>query len=107
MRLLSNKLLVERVKRAQATTGGSILLPPIALDDYNTGGPKEFRVLAKGPGRMVKGQLRPIECEPGDRIICQSYTTGPKEFGDGRMIITDDMILAVVPRIPLTDETSD
>ena len=99
MKLLSNHILVERVKRATALTNGGILLPATAMDDYNTGGPKEFGVLAVGPGRRNrKGILFPIECSPGDRVICHSYTTGAAEIGDGRLVITDDMIIAVIPK---------
>jgi len=99
MKLLGNKILVERVKRPTANTTGSILLPPVALDDYNTGGPKEYRVLQVGPGRPNrKGVLLPIECAPGDRVICESFYTGAKELEDGRFIITDDMIIAILPK---------
>lgn len=99
MKLLNNNLLVERVKRETALTDGGILLPPICLDDNNTSGPKEWGVIAVGPGRRNrKGIIIPIECQPGDRIICESYTTGPRDLGNGRCIITDDMILAVIPK---------
>ena len=98
MILLSNHILVERVKRPTASTTGAILLPPIAQDDFNTGGPKEYRVLAVGPGRRNrKGVLFPCECSPGDRVICHSYTEGATILDDGRMVITDDMIMAVIP----------
>ncbi len=99
MKLLGNHILVERVKRPTALTNGGILLPPILLDDYNTGGPKEYRVLGVGPGRRNrKGVLNCVECSPGDRVICHSYTTGATTLDDGRMVITDDMIIAVLPQ---------
>jgi chaperonin GroES len=98
MLLLGNKVLVERVKRATATTKTGILLPESALDDFNTGGPKEYLVLAVGPGRRNrKGVLTCVEFSPGDRVICHSYTTGAHELPDGRMVITDDMVMAVIP----------
>lgn len=98
MKLLSNHLHVERVKQTQASYGGRITLPQIALDDINTGGPKEYRVLAVGPGRTNKKSVNfPIECEPGDKVICHSYTTGSTELPDGTFIITDDQIIAVIP----------
>lgn len=98
MIILGNKLLVERVKRPTASTTGSILLPPVAQDDFNTGGPKEYRVLQVGPGRRNrKGVLLPVECSPGDRVVCHSYTDGATVLDDGRLVITDDMILAVIP----------
>lgn len=98
MRPLGNRLIVERIKRQQL---GLIHVPEAFLDDDNTGGPKEYLVHAVGPGRTTKkGVTIPIECEPGDRIVCHSYTTGHQPIGDGRFIITDDMILFVIPRKP-------
>lgn len=97
MKLLSNHLLVERVKRVHPTNS-MIVLPESVLDDNNTGGPKEFLVIQTGPGRINhKGVMFPIECSPGDRIICHSYTTGSVEVGSNRFVITSDMILAVIP----------
>ncbi len=97
MKLLGNHILVERVKHASKTAGG-IHLPPILMDDHNTGGPKEFLVLDVGPGRRNrKGVLNCVECSPGDRVICHSYTTGAIELEGGRKVITDDMIIAVLP----------
>jgi len=99
MKLLGNRVHVRRVKRAKASTDGGILLPDIALDDLNTGGPKEYEVLAVGPGRRNRsGDPVPVEFAPGDRVICQSYFTGAHEMPDGTFIISDDMIMLVVPR---------
>lgn len=93
---LGNRLLVRRV--APPTTRGGIYLPESARDDANTGGPKEFLVLAVGPGRMnAKGVRIPIECRPGDRVVCHSYTSGPVPVNDTDHIITEDQILAVIP----------
>lgn len=99
MRLLSNYILAERIKPTTALTDGGIYLPPIALDDLNTGGPKHFGVLAVGPGRRNrKGRVLPLECQPGDRVICESFTKGVIELKDGTCILSDDMVLAVIPR---------
>ena len=97
MKLLSNHILVERVKRP-TQIGSKILLPEIIQDDFNTGGPKEWRVLDVGPGRRNrKGILNCVECSPGDRVITHSYTEGATLLDDGRMVITDDLIIAVIP----------
>mgnify|MGYP001595801327 CR=1 FL=1 len=99
MKLLSNHCLVERVKRKTALTTGGILLPDVCIDDFNTGGPKEFIVLGVGPGRRNRnGDTVPVEFVPGDRVICHSYTTGTHPLPDGTMVITDDMVIAVIPK---------
>lgn len=93
---LSNHLIVQRVKRPNI---GAILMPQSFLDDNNTGGPKEVLVLAVGPGRVNRKGIRiPIECEPGDHAIIYSHTSGPEPLTDGNLVITDDQILAVLPK---------
>lgn len=94
---LGNRLIVQRPTVVK--TSGLIHLPPVCQDDYNTGGPKEVLVLAVGPGRVNSRGVRiPIECEPGDRLIIHSYTSGPQPLPDGNLLITDDQILAVIPK---------
>ncbi len=91
-----NHVIVEKMKHEVSK---SILWTP-ALDEANYGGPKLFRVLATGPGRRNrKGLCIPVECAAGDRVLCQSYFTGPADMGDGRFCITDDQILAVLPHL--------
>ncbi len=96
MRPTSNHLVVQEEVPEQL---GSIYLTEKMKMSLQLGRPRVFRVLAKGPGRLTKkGVLIPIECEPGDRIITHSYFEGPTELDDGRHIITDQQILAVMPR---------
>lgn len=94
--LTSNHLLVEPVARERI---GSIHLPDQLKDDDNIGGPKEYWVHLVGPGRVTRKGVRiPIEAQPGDRVICQSYTDGPKPFDGRAFVITEDQILMVIPR---------
>lgn len=95
--LLGNRILATRVKRERAP-GSKIIMPAIVQDDDNTGGPKEWEVLQVGPGRLARnGTPVPIECAPGDRIICHSWATGAVDAGEGRFILDADMIMAVIP----------
>lgn len=98
MKILGNRVLA-RIHQIEKI--GSIFLPPTAKDYYNTGGPKEFVVEEVGTGHVTrKGVQIPIDwCEPGDRILCHSYTTGPVESGirDDLFFITPDQILAIIP----------
>ena len=96
--MLSDKIHAVRVKRTRQTNS-SIVLPDILLDDDNTGGPKEWEILAVGPGRRNReGTIIPCECSPGDRVICHSYNAGMTLLKDGTAIITHDMIIAVIPK---------
>jgi|SRR5215831_3995619 len=102
MKLLGNRIHIKRVQ--PPTSIGGIYLPPIALDDINTGGPKIYEVLAVGPGRMTKKGVRiPIEVSVGDRILCHSYTDGPSDLEDGTKLITDDQVLLVMPKVPVCE----
>lgn len=93
---LSNRLVVERVFQKKF---GLIDVPEAFNDDNNTGGPKQVRILAVGPGRRnKKGILIPIEAQPGDHAIIYSMTSGPEPIGDKKFVITDDQIIAVLPK---------
>lgn len=99
MQILGNRFLAERVKSTTTTTAGGIYLPPIVLDDNNTGGPKEWLVLQVGPGRKYGDVLVPLEFGPGDRVLAHSYTTGAKEYKDGKFILEAEAVIAVVPKV--------
>lgn len=97
IRLLGNHLLVKRLPQVRL---GGIFVPAAFDDDNNTGGPKLYQVLAVGPGqRNHKGVRIPIECVPGDRIICHSYTAGRADvkLPEGQFILTAEQILMVIP----------
>lgn len=98
MQPLSNHLLVEPVVYKHY---GLIQLPPAMLDQANTGGVKLFRVHAVGPGRLTKKGVRvPMDIEPTDYVLCQSWTEGPRAVGDDRMVISEDIVLAVMKENP-------
>jgi len=95
IRPLGNRIIVRRIVPQQL---GSIHLPESLKDDFNIGGPKEYLVMAVGPGkRDKKGNYRRSEVRTGDRVICHSYTAGPQELGNGDFYITDDIVIAIVP----------
>lgn len=99
LRLTSDRLLVEPLPTVQTS---KIVLPDIAQDDANSGGPKLYRVLAIGPGKVnEQGVTIPMEIKAGDRVLAHSYTDGPTDLGDGttRRIIRQTQVLLV-----LTDE---
>lgn len=86
-------------EHCQETVIRGIHLPHQALDYWNSGGPKTYRVLAVGPGRTTrKGVFIPSEISPGDKLIVYSPTTGPTLLDNGKFLIRDlSMVLAVIP----------
>lgn len=96
MRLLGNRIIAEPVIE---TMRGNLHLPATATDYYNTGGVKVFRVLQVGTGHLSKKGIRlPVECEPGDKVLCHSYSAAPKKFDDRTFVITTDQIIAIIPK---------
>lgn len=95
MKPLSNHLLVEPIIYKYH---GLVALPPSMEDSLNTGGVKLFRVHAVGPGRVTRKGVRvPMEIIPTDYVLCMSYTEGPREVGTNRLVLSEDMVLAVIP----------
>jgi co-chaperonin GroES (HSP10) len=96
MKMIANNVLVEPIEYTQI---GSIVLPDQLKMSQELGHPRVFWVIAVGPGRLTRKGVRvPIECEPGDRVICHSYTEGPKPFDDRRMVVNADTIIIVLPQ---------
>ena len=96
MILLNDKLHVQLIPCT--VTSGGIALPGNVQEDPNYGGVRLYRVLGVGPGRRLKnGSLDPMPTEPGDRILCHSFTTSPVDLGDGTQIIDLSQVVAVLP----------
>lgn len=78
---------------------GSILLTEKLKISLELGRPREWRVLAVGPGRLTKKGVRvPVEAAPGDRVITFHDFEGPVDLPDGTALITETQILAKLPR---------
>jgi chaperonin GroES len=88
IRPLHDKILVERVEQEQKTASG-LFIPDSAKEEAQTG-----KVLAVGAGRLVNGELRPLEVKKGETIFFGKYA-GTKA-GDKFLIIREDEILGVV-----------
>ncbi len=99
MKPLSNSLVVTWLPTQKV---GSIIMPEITKDYYNSDSVKMFRVVASGPGRTTrKGVFIASEIQPGDNIIIDSRVTGrPQELGDGKFFIKNPevAVIAVCPR---------
>lgn len=98
MRPLGNNLVVKQLPFRQPQ--GGILIPEAHAAALHYGDIKVFEVIAVGPGKMSRlGGRIPIECEPGDRIICQCHTDGAKPLEGEHEVISADLILAVIPNL--------
>jgi chaperonin GroES len=89
---LRDKILVKRLE-AQETTKGGIVLPDSAQEK-----PKEGKVVAVGPGKILDdGSRGTMNVKKGDRIIFTSYAgTEIKVDGEELLIMGEDDVLAVV-----------
>lgn len=70
-------------------------MPDAALDEFNTDGPRVYQVIATGPGEWDKRKKRRriMEIQPGDMVVCYSYTDGPIDVGMGLKMVTQNQVL--------------
>ena len=90
---LGDKILVKRLE-AESKTKGGIVLPDSAQEK-----PKEGRIQAVGPGKILDdGSRGKMTVKKGDRVLFSSYAgTEIKIDGEELLIMTEHEILAVVP----------
>ena len=89
---LSDKLLVKRLE-AEETTKGGIVLPDSAKEK-----PKEGKVIAVGPGKVLEdGSRGSMQIKKGERVLFTSYAgTEIKVDGEEYLIMSEEDVLAVV-----------
>lgn len=90
MRLLGPRLLVEPIPPLTTSTGGIVI--PTAFNDNRM----TFKVVAVGPGKRLKnGSVRPVEAQPGDKILCTQYHGNLHAFDDGKLIVDETDVVMV------------
>jgi len=89
---LGDKIVVKRLEAEEKTKGG-IVLPDSAKEK-----PKEGKVVAAGPGRVLDDGTRgSMQVKKGDRILFNSYAgTEIKIDGEEFLIMGEDDVLAIV-----------
>lgn len=90
--LIGNNVLITPIK-ANAAPGGIIIPEKYRAD------PLQFRVLAVGPGRVVRKKGKepvtiPIDLQPGDFVVLPQIHGNKFAREDGTQIIEADEILA-------------
>ena len=89
---LGDKILVKRLEAEEVTKGG-IVLPDSAKEK-----PKEGKVIAVGPGKVLDdGSRGALQVKKGDRVLFTSYAgTEIKIDGEEFLVMGEEDILAVV-----------
>ena len=90
---IADRIVVERASSDDKTKGG-IILPDAAKNK-----PQQGKVLAVGPGKLMKtGERRPVQVKVGDHVIFASWAGD--EFKpiscDHILLLREDDVLAVV-----------
>lgn len=93
IRPLSDRIVVERFAAEEKTSGG-IMLPDAAKNK-----PQKGKVLAVGPGKLLKdGSRKPLQIKPGDNILFTTWAGD--EFKSGKreniLLMTEEDVLAVL-----------
>ena len=89
---LTDRIIVRR-QESQEKTAGGILLPDNAKNK-----PQMGKVLAVGPGKMLKdGSRRGLQVKEGDQVIFTNWAGDEfKEKGGNILIMREEDILAVL-----------
>lgn len=90
---LGDRVVVRRFEADEKTAGG------IILPDNAKGKPQKGKVLAAGPGRLLKdGSRRGIQVKEGDTVIFTSWAGDEfrERKGDEILVMREDDILAVI-----------
>ena len=94
IRPLGDRIMVRR-SEAQEKTAGGIFLPDSAKNK-----PQRGKVLAAGPGRMLKdGTRRPLQVKEGDTIIFTTWAGDEFREGakpDAILLMREEDVLAVI-----------
>ena len=92
IRPIDDRVVVRRVEADERTRGG-IVLPNTAKEK-----PKEGKVLAVGPGRILDdGKRSPMSVKAGDRVMFGSYAGTEIDLdGEDYVIMREEDIFAIV-----------
>ena len=96
IRPLGDRIVVRRDESAEKTAGG------IVLPDSAKNKPQRGKVLAAGPGRLLKdGTRRSLQVKEGDTVLFTAWAGDEfKEKGSGEAILVmhEEDVLAVVDK---------
>ena len=90
---LHDRIVIKRFEADEKTTGG-ILLPDSAKNK-----PQKGRVLAVGPGRVLKdGTSRPLQVKEGDVVLFTNWAGDEfkQSHGDNILLMREEDVLAVL-----------
>ena len=88
---LGNRILVEPSEAEEKSVGG-IILPEVAQQK-----PREGKVIALGPGRLLDtGERQPMSVAEGDIVIYTSYGGTEIKYEEKEYLLVDeDSVLAI------------
>jgi len=92
IRPLDDRVVIE-VLEAEETTAGGIVIPDTAKEK-----PQRGRVLAVGPGKMLRsGKRAPVHVRSGDEVLFGKYAgTDVRVEGDEIKVLHENEILAKI-----------
>lgn len=78
---LADRVAIRPTEETQQMKGG-LYIPDTAKEK-----PVQGKIIAVGPGRMVKGERVPMELKVGDLVVYGKYTGSPVELDDQEIIL--------------------
>jgi chaperonin GroES len=90
---LGDRIVIRRFEADEKTAGG-IILPDSAKNK-----PQKGKVLAVGPGKMLKdGSRRPLQVKEGDTVLFTNWAGDEfkQSHGDNILLMREEDVLAVL-----------
>jgi chaperonin GroES len=90
---LGDRIVIRRFEADEKTAGG-IILPDSAKNK-----PQKGKVLAVGPGKMLKdGSRRPLQVKEGDTVLFTNWAGDEfkQSHGDNVLLMREEDVLAVL-----------
>jgi len=86
---LADRVAIRPTEESETMKGG-LYIPDTAKEK-----PVQGEIIAIGPGRLVKGQVVPMELKVGDRVVYGKYSGPPVELaGDEIILIKESDVIA-------------
>jgi chaperonin GroES len=89
---LGDRVVIEVMEEDTKTASGIVL--PASVDKER---PEQGRIVAVGPGKLVKGERLELEVKVGDTVLFTKYGPNEVKVGDKEYLIArEEDILAVI-----------
>jgi chaperonin GroES len=93
LRPLADRIVVKKFEQEVKSPSG-LYIPPASADK-----PDQGEVIAVGPGKIVNGELKPLEIQIGDHVLYGTHSgQAVKISGHELLVMREDDVMAVLQK---------